>query len=131
MNNRNMSIIVAVIVLAGAGYFVIRPFINQENYPSTGVIQDFTMTVESFKYTPNVLEVSPGDTVIIQIEGLDNGGGNGHGFSISAFDVNESILMDETVDVEFIADKKGTFTFSCSVPCGSGHLNMKGTLIVE
>ncbi len=131
MNNRNISIIVAVIVVAGAGYFVLRPFDNQENIPSTGVVQEFTMTAENFKYTPSVIEVNPGDTVLIHIEGLDNGGGNGHGFSISAFDVNERIMLDETVDVEFIADKKGTFTFSCSVPCGSGHLNMKGTLFVK
>ena len=45
--------------------------------------------------------------------------------------INEVIRKDKTTEIEFIADKKGTFTFSCSVPCGSGHLNMKGTLIVE
>ncbi len=128
-----MSIMLAVIVLAGGGYFLLfgNPFINQEIFPSTGVVQEFILTAETFKYIPNVIEVNPGDTVLIHIKGLDDGGGNGHGFSISEFIVNEVIREDKTTEIEFIADKKGTFTFSCSVPCGSGHLNMKGTLIVE
>jgi cytochrome c oxidase subunit 2 len=126
-----MSIIIAIIVLAGAGYFVLSPFNNQETSPSTGVVREFTMTAENFKYVPNVIEVNPGDTVLIHIKGLDDGSGNGHGFSLSNFKINEVIRKDKTTEIEFIADKKGTFTFSCSVPCGSGHSSMKGTLIVE
>lgn len=126
-----MSIIIAIIVLAGAGYFVLSPFNNQETSPSTGVVREFTMTAENFKYVPNVIEVNLGDTVLIHIKGLDDGSGNGHGFSLSNFKINEVIRKDKTTEIEFIADKKGTFTFSCSVPCGSGHSSMKGTLIVE
>jgi cytochrome c oxidase subunit 2 len=35
------------------------------------------------------------------------------------------------VTVEFVADKAGTFTFSCSVYCGKGHRGMKGELVVS
>ena len=131
MDTRKISIIIAVIIIAAGGYFLLGPFNNKEIFPSTGIIQEFTLTTENFKYTPNIIEVNPGDTVLIHVNGLDDGGGNGHGFSLPEFKISEVIRNDQTTEIEFIADKKGTFTFSCSVPCGSGHLSMKGTLIVE
>lgn len=38
---------------------------------------------------------------------------------------------DKVVEVEFVADRKGTFDFRCVVLCGTGHPKMKGKLIVE
>jgi cytochrome c oxidase subunit 2 len=133
MSAGNKGIILALIVVAGVGYILLfgNPFIKLEKITPTGVVQEFTMTAESFKFVPDVIEVSPGDTVVINIKGLDEGRGNGHGFAISDFNVNEQIARDKTVMIEFIADKKGTFSFFCSVPCGSGHTNMKGKLVVD
>jgi len=37
----------------------------------------------------------------------------------------------EDVVVEFVADEKGSFEFSCSVYCGEGHGSMDGKLIVN
>ena len=37
----------------------------------------------------------------------------------------------KTEIVEFVADKRGTFEFYCSVYCGEGHSEMEGTLIVN
>jgi cytochrome c oxidase subunit 2 len=128
-----MGIVLALIVVAGVGYILLfgNPFNSSETITPTGVVQEFMMTAERFKFVPDVIEVSPGDTVVINIKGLDDGRGTGHGFAISDFNVNEQIGEDETVTIEFIADKKGTFTFACSVPCGSGHPNMKGKLVVD
>ena len=47
------------------------------------------------------------------------------------FNVSEMLEPGKTVSVEFVADKQGTFSFFCNVFCGSGHGNMKGTLIVK
>jgi heme/copper-type cytochrome/quinol oxidase subunit 2 len=133
MSTRNISIILALIVVAGVGYILLfgSPFNNPETITPTGVVQEFTMTAESFKFVPDVIEVNPGDTVVIRIQGLDEGRGNGHGFAVSDFNVNEQIGKDKTVTIEFIADKKGTFTFACSVPCDSGHATMKGKLVID
>ena len=54
-----------------------------------------------------------------------------HGFSLLDFNVNENLEPGKEITVEFIADKKGTFTFYCSVPCGANHKEMKGKLIVK
>ena len=43
----------------------------------------------------------------------------------------ERLEQNKPVLIEFIADKTGTFTFKCNVPCGSGHKTMAGTLIVK
>ena len=54
-----------------------------------------------------------------------------HGFSLPDFSINSRLNPGQTTTVEFTADKTGTFTFFCSVQCGEGHSNMKGTLIVN
>jgi heme/copper-type cytochrome/quinol oxidase subunit 2 len=32
--------------------------------------------------------------------------------------------------VTFVADKAGTFTWRCNIPCGAGHQHMTGKLVV-
>ena len=73
------------------------------------------------------IKVNEGDTVKLTITSIDVA----HGFAITAFGVNSRLNPGQTTTVEFVADKKGTFTFFCSVKCGTGHPGMKGTLIVE
>lgn len=47
------------------------------------------------------------------------------------YNINEKLHPGENVDIKFIADKYGEFTFSCNVFCGEGHKSMKGKLIVR
>ena len=53
-----------------------------------------------------------------------------HGLMISDYDINLK-LNNEPQTIEFVADKKGTFSFYCHVPCGKGHGAMRGTFIVN
>ena len=90
-------------------------------------IKEFTMTAKNWKFEPSIITVNEGDTVKLFIESVDVT----HGFQLIDFDVNENLKPGKIVNIEFVADKKGTFSFFCSVPCGSGHQQMKGTLIVK
>ena len=36
----------------------------------------------------------------------------------------------EAVTVEFVADRAGSFDFTCAEYCGTGHARMKGRLVV-
>ena len=94
---------------------------------SDSEIKEFDMTAKQWEFTPSTITVNEGDTVRLNIKSEDVT----HGFAISEFDVNERVLPGKTTTVEFVADKKGEYTFFCSVPCGSGHGGMKGKLIVE
>lgn len=89
-------------------------------------VREFNMTAQNWSFSPSTITVNEGDTVVIHITSEGN-----HGFKLSAFGINETMSSGETTTIKFVADQKGTFTFTCSVPCGSGHMDMTGTLIVS
>ena len=93
----------------------------------TGETKTFTMTAQDFAFTPSEIRVKQGDRVVITITSTDVK----HGFAIPDYGISEELNPGEDVVVDFIADKIGTFTFRCNVPCGAGHREMTGTLIVE
>ncbi len=76
-----------------------------------------------------VIEVSKGDLVTLKLRSSDVI----HGFSLkdAGVFVTDGIQPGKTIIVSFIADKIGTFTFSCNAICGSNHQKMQGTLIVK
>ncbi len=101
-----------------------EPVIEEEIVKTT---KEFTIIAREWEFEPETITVHEGDNVILHLTTEDVS----HGYSISEFGVHSSFSPGETKTVEFVADKKGTFTTHCSVPCGSGHSSMKGTLIVE
>jgi len=93
----------------------------------SGNIREFTIEAFQFSYDPATIEVDEGDTVRITATTRDVP----HGLAIPAFGVNMQIMPGQTATAEFVADKPGTYEWFCSIPCGSGHRGMKGTLIVR
>ncbi|MFQ5485666.1 MAG: hypothetical protein ACE5DO_10105 [Desulfobacterales bacterium] len=88
----------------------------------------------SLRVSPPLLEkpaihVQKGDRVVLKLKSSDVV----HGFSLKDFSVivTDGIQPGKTVLVSFIADKTGTFIFSCNAICGQNHENMQGTLIVN
>lgn len=94
---------------------------------SSGTVKEFTMTASQWKFDPATIMVSQGNTVRLHIKDTDVE----HGFRLNAFNINQDLLPGSTTTVEFVANKTGTFPFSCSVACGPGHPNMTGTLVVQ
>ena len=93
----------------------------------TGEIKEFTVEAFQFGFDPSVIEVNQGDKVRIIASSRDVP----HGLAIPEFGVNLYLDGVTSQTAEFIADKKGKFSFYCSVPCGAGHRGMKGDLIVK
>jgi cytochrome c oxidase subunit 2 len=93
----------------------------------TGEIKEFELTAKQWEFSPNTITVNRGDIVKIHIESVDVT----HGFALPDFGVNEILEPGNDIHVDFVADKVGTFTFFCSVSCGSGHSGMNGQLIVK
>lgn len=90
-------------------------------------VKEFDMTARQWAFEPSIIRVKEGDRVRLNIKNEDVT----HGFAIFEFNVNERLQPGKTTIVEFTADKKGEYTFFCSVQCGQGHRDMKGKLIVE
>lgn len=85
--------------------------------------------VKRYDYTPGTeqtLNVTLGETVLIRVHGLDVT----HGFAIVDHDVNIEVPPGQTVEVLFTANRAGDFTIYCTVFCGTGHPQHKGTLHV-
>jgi heme/copper-type cytochrome/quinol oxidase subunit 2 len=78
--------------------------------------------------TVNEITVKQGELVTLRLSSMDVV----HGFALPGYNISESLYPGDVVTVEFIADESGEFEFYCSAQsCGRGHLEMKGTLIVE
>lgn len=90
-------------------------------------VKVFKIVGNKFSFTPSEIRVKMGDKVRIEVTSDDDD----HGIAIPAFNVNVKFAPGKPAVAEFVADKKGSYPFFCSVFCGSGHRDMKGTLIVE
>lgn len=106
--------------------------INSNNKPPpvpTGETKIFNIdSKSSHEFSSNIINVNEGDTVILKIKNTDI---IAHGFGLAGYNINKELPPGETVEVQFVADQKGTFDFICTVPCGPGHSTMNGKVIVS
>ncbi len=90
------------------------------------------------KYFPSSLVVNQGDTVNITFRNTDD---MAHGFALAIYGLtatlnsgkaqdNGSIIPVDTNIQPFTATTPGVFSFHCTIPCGPGHLEMVGSLVV-
>lgn len=94
---------------------------------TTAATVEFNVTAKQFSFAPSTIIVKKGDHVIVHLTSTDVK----HGFGIDEYGIKSSFDRNNPTTVEFTADKPGTFEFYCSVPCGPGHRDMAGTLIVQ
>lgn len=131
------GVIVVILILAVVGYMMTKNGSNSaqtptspEAQPTTSVTDTNTTTAPSeamqneekvktfevdganFKFTPNVLSVNEGDTVKIVFKNTQGF----HDFVIDEFNVkSKTIQASQTDELTFVASKKGTFEYYCSV----------------
>ena len=125
--------IVILVLLVGGVYF----FYSNSSSSTGSVVADSNPTIPAvsaesnvhvinvdakrWEYSQKEIHVKKGEKVKIVLNNIDKG----HGMVIPDFGASG---IDS---VEFTADKAGSFEFHCPTPCGEGHPNMKGTLIVD
>jgi heme/copper-type cytochrome/quinol oxidase subunit 2 len=90
-------------------------------------IKELNVVAKKYAFVPAEIRVKQNDIVKITLTSEDVA----HGLAIKEYGINVSVNKGETKKIEFLADKKGTFVFRCSVFCGFGHSGMTGKLIVE
>ncbi len=94
-----------------------------------GAADVFIDSIAPKKNLPPVINVKKGDKVVLKLTSSDVI----HGFSLKDFGIfiNDGIHPGKPATISFIANKEGTFTFSCNAICGSQHENMSGTIVVS
>ena len=86
----------------------------------------FRIEASRFQYTPEAIQVNPGDQVTIDLVATDVV----HGLYIDGYDLNVTADPGQTASLSFMADRSGSFRFRCSVTCGALHPFMIGKLEV-
>lgn len=134
MNKITGLIIIVLLVVGGISVFSQKkPVMKQQSTTETTTttamnsVKEFTVTAKSWAFDPEVITVKQGDKVRLKIKSIDVT----HGFALPDFNVKIDLVPNKEETVEFTADKKGEFTFFCSVMCGEGHRDMNGKLVVE
>lgn len=157
--NKNLILgVVIILVLIAGGWFVLKdkstnPASNEEvketttssdnsliasaspeavkestdSSATTGAAKEFTVTASNFKFDTPQIKVKQGDSVKINYKNAQGF----HDFVIDEFNVKakqENGPSEQTLT--FVADKKGTFEYYCSVG-KHRQMGMKGALIVE
>ncbi len=90
--------------------------------------KEVTIDMKAYKYAydPGDITVYEGQKITLVITATDRE----HGFKLDAFNLNTKLPQGVPITLTFVADKVGEFPFKCTVFCGMGHFNMKGTLKV-
>ena len=95
---------------------------------STEEVRTIDVLASRFKFEPSIITVTQGDRIRLRLRSADRD----HHFAIKAFRVKTLIpKTGEAVTVDFVADRAGTFEFTCAEYCGTGHSGMKGRLVVR
>lgn len=95
--------------------------------PASAEERVFEIRAKKFSYTPNIIRVNRGDEVTIRLLSEDVH----HGFFLDGYDISTSAVPGQEGTVTFVAEKRGRFSFRCSVTCGEFHPFMIGYLVVE
>ncbi len=138
---KQIIICVIIVVLLSVGYFAFNELDKEAKerkakaiIPPTGITKEFTMRSYSWGWDPDTITVDGGDHVKLVIT-VDPDQKDQvpvpHAFGIQEFGVDVLLPVGIPTVVEFEADKRGTFKFICSIPCGEGHFDMIGQLIVK
>ena len=151
MNKKLMVglVVVAGLVIVGGSFLLLRNAnpkspeivgqpdlqvpVTEETAVPEAKVETTSKTVEvavegsQFKFLPATIKAKKGDTVVVMFKSM----GGMHDFMIDEFEVATNQIGDgEEEEMEFVADKIGTFEYYCSVD-GHRQLGMVGKLIVE
>ena len=152
--NSPLMIVVAVLILAAAGFYLYSNFGNKilnqtssTNKPTTNITtvvqtktevkseispninaaKEFTIRGGMFWFDPKNITVQKGDTVKIIFTNTEGT----HDLVIDEFNVaTKKTNAGESDTVQFVADKMGTFEYYCSVG-NHRQMGMVGKLVVE
>ena len=81
--------------------------------------------------TPEIIEVTEGDTVKIHLTNLERAEDEVHGFAMNGHNVQLSIEPGKTASATFVAEKAGVYPYYCTEFCSALHLEMQGYLLVQ
>ncbi len=100
---------------------------TDKNVAMKAETRTFTVTADNFSYDLKEIKVSQGETVVIKFKNSEGF----HDWVVDEFKARtKQIGEGQSETITFLADKKGTFEYYCSVG-KHRQMGMKGNLIVQ
>jgi nitrous-oxide reductase len=103
---------------------------GQERIKRVGNVVEVYATLMRSHFTPDQIAVSVGDTVRIHLTNIETTENATHTFTVPAYNIQATLDPGEVVNVEFKADRVGSFAFYCAQFCSALHMEMYGWLLV-
>ncbi|MBS3071373.1 cupredoxin domain-containing protein [Candidatus Pacearchaeota archaeon] len=127
MKNTTLLFGIALIVLIAGGFLYFsgnnnvtgKVINNEEGTLKNGQVNEIALSMKDYNYYPNTITVKEGETVRISLDSSIYG--CLRDFTIKDFGVRKYLKTPDDY-VEFVADKKGTYSFACSMGMGFGKL---------
>lgn len=88
---------------------------------------EFTLVGSGSQWNQQVLQVRQGEKVRLRL----TSGDVLHGFTLGGYVDALDVYPGKVKEVEFAADRVGTFLYVCTIVCGPKHGLMVGKLIVQ
>ena len=85
-----------------------------------------SVSVDNWAFTPAVITVKKGEKITVRLNVV----AGTHSFAVPGLGINQTLTPGQVADVVIPTDTAGTFDFRCTIPCGAGHKEMKGTIII-
>lgn len=82
--------------------------------------------VTDWSFTPSTITAKKGELLELRLV-VDDGE---HSFTSQALGLDVPLAEGETTTVTIPTDATGTFSFRCAVPCGPGHKDMVGEIVI-
>ena len=124
MKNTTILMFVLLLIIAGGIFLFTKEDVKQDitvNAIANNDIQKITLGIKNYNYYPNTINVKAGIPVRISLD--ESVKGCLRSFTIKEFGVNKysSTPADK---ITFTPNKKGTFSFSCSMGMAYGKMNV-------
>ncbi|MGE5278034.1 MAG: cupredoxin domain-containing protein [Acidobacteriota bacterium] len=118
---RTRSLLATLILAAAASSGAVRAA-DAPASPRT-----IAITARRFEFEPKEIRLKKGETVKLKVTSADVS----HGFFQRALKIDAELAAEKTAEVLVTPQEAGTYTLICDHFCGSGHGNMKMTIVVE
>jgi len=89
--------------------------------------QEIKVTAKQFEYEPPEIRVKFGVPVKLVVTSADVD----HQMAIVGLEPEKVVIQGRVLTMYFTPTKRGRYEVRCVIPCGTGHDEMRGVLIVE
>jgi len=103
---------------------------GEERIERAGRVVDVYATLMRSHFTPDQIQVTVGDTVRVHMTNIEATDNAAHSLSIPAYNITVTLEPGEFAELEFKADRVGSFPLYCAEFCSALHMEMYGWLLV-